>query len=273
MISDIHGNYDALARAADGADRLIILGDLLDYVDYHDPTAGIMGHMFGEENARHFARLRAAGDFPSLRQFNARLWSGVPDAAAVLSGLVEERYRTVLGRIGTDSLVILGNVDVASEWERVAGSVIPARDAEVVEIGGLRFGFVAGGARRAGVVPPALGSAAPAWRPYVRPADDYRASVQALGDVDVLCSHLPPDIPGLRYDVVPARVEMAGPGLLTHIDRHQPALSLFGHVHQPLAHRARRGRTECINVGHFQRTERALTLDLDGIVAATGADR
>jgi len=32
----------------------------------------------------------------------------------------------------------------------------------------------------------------------------------------------------------------------------QPELVLFGHVHNPLSQRARIGRTECVNVGHFR---------------------
>ena len=34
--------------------------------------------------------------------------------------------------------------------------------------------------------------------------------------------------------------------------RPSPRLVLFGHVHQPLVRRARIGRTECVNVGHFR---------------------
>jgi Icc-related predicted phosphoesterase len=43
--------------------------------------------------------------------------------------------------------------------------------------------------------------------------------------------------------------------LLEFIRDRRPALALFGHVHQPLARRMRVLRTECVNVGHFQRTE------------------
>ena len=32
----------------------------------------------------------------------------------------------------------------------------------------------------------------------------------------------------------------------------QPSHALFGHVHQPLHRRARIGRTECVNAGHFR---------------------
>lgn len=265
VVADVHGNYDALARTAELADRvgrLIVLGDLLDYVDYHNPAGGILGAIFGEDSARHFTRLRAAGAFVELHRFNTDLWSTVSDPAGVLSEIVQQRYRRVLDAVGPDTLLILGNVDVAAEWDRVAGDVLPCRDAEVVELDGVRFGFVAGGASRH---PRPVALNGHAWRPFLRPGDEYRAAVRALGEVDVLCTHIPPDIPALRYDVVPARLEMAGPGLLEHIDAHRPSLALFGHVHQPLAHRERRGFTECVNAGHFQRFEQALVLDLDSL--------
>ncbi len=100
------------------------------------------------------------------------------------------------------------------------------------------------------------------WQPLVRPAQEYAAAVAALGAVDVLCSHIPPDVGQLRYDVVPARLEMYGPGLLEAIRAHQPAYSVFGHVHQPLSRRMRIGTTECINVGHFQRFPQPYVIDL-----------
>ncbi len=267
VVADVHGNYEALARIAEQADRLIVLGDLLDYVDYHDPSAGILGEVFGTDAARHFARLRAGGHFAELRRFNLALWGTVADAAALLSSLVRERYRKVVSMVGPDTVVILGNVDVPAEWTAVAGNELPCRDAEVVEIGGLRFGFVGGGvSRRASPGPGAADSAGAegsAWRPFLRAPHDFRGAVGALGPVDVLCSHIPPDITALRYDAVPGRLEMAGPGLLDHIDTRHPAVAMFGHVHQPLAPRARRGMTECINVGHFQRAERAFVLETD----------
>lgn len=273
VVADVHGNYDALARAAERAarrrGRLVVLGDLLDYVDYHDPSAGILGQMFGEDAARRFARLRAAGAFGELHLFNAGLWAGVADPVGVLSDIVQQRYRHVLQAVGPDTLLTLGNVDVAQEWDRVAADVLPYRDGEVVDLDGVRLGFVAGGARRTTAARTMVADRW-AWRPFLRDANDYRAAVNALGDVDVVCSHIPPDIPALRYDVVPARLEMAGPGLLDHIDRYRPAMALFGHVHQPLAVRARRGATECINVGHFQRAERAFELDLDLVPRRVG---
>ena len=40
--------------------------------------------------------------------------------------------------------------------------------------------------------------------------------------------------------------------VLEHVRRTQPRAVIFGHVHQPLVRRARIGRTECVNVGHFR---------------------
>ena len=61
VVSDVHGNADALRRAGDGADALVVLGDLVDFVDYHDPAAGILGRVLGPEVSARFGRLRADG--------------------------------------------------------------------------------------------------------------------------------------------------------------------------------------------------------------------
>jgi Icc-related predicted phosphoesterase len=46
------------------------------------------------------------------------------------------------------------------------------------------------------------------------------------------------------------------------IRRARPRYAFFGHVHQPLAQRARVGRTECVNVGHFRATRVPFAVDL-----------
>lgn len=274
VVADVHGNIEALARVADTAEQLIILGDLLDYVDYHDPERGILGEIFGVDAVLRFTALRSAGAFGELRRYNAALWNSLADPEGVLAGRVRARYSQVLDAVPDSTLVTLGNVDVVAEWNRVAGDRLPYRDAEALDIDGVRFGFVAGGVRRGAASETIeLHGRAPEvdrrpWRPFIRDAAEYTRAVEALGPVDVLCSHIPPEMALLRYDVVPGRFEMAGPGLTDHIDRFRPLLALFGHVHQPLASRSRRGHTECVNVGHFQRTGRALVVDTEWIRAA-----
>jgi Icc-related predicted phosphoesterase len=92
------------------------------------------------------------------------------------------------------------------------------------------------------------------WVPHLLPEQEYGAAVAALSTVDVLCSHVPPAVPELAYDVVTRRPEAASPALLDVVRRDRPRAALFGHVHQPLAARTRVGRTECVNVGHFRAT-------------------
>jgi Icc-related predicted phosphoesterase len=260
FVSDVHGNIEALAPVADAVDQLVVLGDLLDYVDYHDPARGILGTIFGAEQVSRFTQLRLVGDFHGLRELNHRMWDGLADPVGTLNGVVAERYEAVLATVGDGVLLTLGNVDVAAVWNDVVGDRLPYLDAQVVELGGRRLGFVAGGSTRPGVT---VRPSPTAWQPLVKSAADYERDVASLGPVDVLCAHVPPNLPGLRYDVVPARLEMYGPGLLEAIDTHQPELAVFGHVHQPLVRRARRGRTECVNVGHFQRFPTAHLVDWD----------
>jgi Icc-related predicted phosphoesterase len=259
FVSDIHGNISGLADVARHAEQLVVLGDLLDYVDYHDPSAGILGRVFGADQVREFIDIRMAGDFPRLRELNRRLWAGVPDPIGTLTDVVSARYRQVLRAVGPDALLTLGNVDVAAVWNEVAGDQLPYLDAQTVEIAGRRMGFVAGGSSRPGAVfrrPDGV------WQPLIRSAEDFAAAVKSIGPVDVLCSHVPPGLAQLRYDVVPARLEMFGPGLLEAIDEHRPTLAVFGHVHQPITRRTRRGRTECVNVGHFQRFPQPFEFEL-----------
>ena len=260
FVSDVHGNVAGLRDAARRAEQLVVLGDLIDYVDYHDPAGGILGRIFGAEQVRPFIDLRLAGEFRQLRELNDALWASIPDPLGTLSDVVAALYRDVLDAVGPEALLTLGNVDVAELWTEVAGGQLPYLDGQVVEIAGRRLGFVAGGASsRPGAV---FGGPSPVWRPFMRSHADYRAAVAALGPVDILCSHVPPAIPLLRYDVVPGRLEMCGPGLVEAIDEFGPELSVHGHVHQPIARRLRRGRTECVNVGHFQRFPTPFEVDL-----------
>ncbi len=102
FVSDIHGNIGGLADVARRVEQLVVLGDLLDYVDYHDPSAGIIGRIFGADRVRPFIALRLAGDFPALRAYNHRLWEGVDDPLGTLTDVVATRYREVLDAVGPD---------------------------------------------------------------------------------------------------------------------------------------------------------------------------
>jgi Icc-related predicted phosphoesterase len=250
VVSDVHGHTEALARAGDGADALVVLGDLIDFVDYTDPTRGILGRVLGPEVSARFGQLRAAGRPGEMRAFIREVWSRFPDPAAVVDEAVREQYAALFAAMSAPTYAIPGNVDVAGLWPEFARPGVCLPDGQVVTIGGLRFGFVGGIPLPPGVAPFRGG----VWTPHVLAAQDYAAAVETLGAVDVLCSHAPPAVPELAYDVVSRRFEAPSAALFARICRDRPRAALFGHVHQPLAPRRRMGRTECVNVGHFRQT-------------------
>lgn len=251
VVSDVHGNSEALARAGDGADALLVLGDLLNFVDYDDYRSGILGQIFGGDAVAEFARIRTVGTPNRLVEYARSLWARLDDPGTVLHEAVREQYRALFGALSAPTFVTPGNVDLPGVWPEFTGDGIRMLDGSVAEIGGLRFGFVGGLPLPPGLSPRSTGP----WQPYARTSEEYAAATAALGQVDVLCSHVPPGVAELTYDVRSRRAEIGSVALLELIERVAPRAALFGHVHQPLAARVRIGRTECVNVGHFRRTE------------------
>ncbi|WP_308042285.1 metallophosphoesterase family protein [Streptomyces sp. 8L] len=250
MVSDVHGNAAGLAKAGDGADALICLGDLVMFLDYADHSRGIFPDLFGAENADRLVELRTARRFDEAREFGAGLWSGLATTpAAAIEEAVRRQYADLFGAMPDPTYATYGNVDMPTLWAEYAGPGTTVLDGERVEIGGRVFGFVGGGLRT------------PMRTPYEISDEEYAAKVEAVGEVDVLCSHIPPDVPDLTYDVVARRFERGSGALLDAIHRTKPRYALFGHVHQPLASRMRIGATECVNVGHFASTSRPWALE------------
>ncbi|MGH3493753.1 MAG: metallophosphoesterase family protein [Sciscionella sp.] len=250
VVSDVHGNVEALKRVGDGADAVLVLGDLLNFVDYHDHSGGILGAIFGPDKVAAFAALRSGKRNREAVEYVRALWDGLRDSADAVQSAIREQYRDLFGALSAPTYLTPGNVDAPEVWPEFAGAGITVLDDECATLGGLRFGF-AGGGLRAADIPPRSGGG---WQPYLRSEADLAAGLRALGRVDVLCTHVPPDIPELVYDVVATRAERGSVAARELIDAQAPMAALFGHVHQPLAQRLRRGHTECVNVGHFQRT-------------------
>ncbi len=241
MVSDVHGSAEALARAGDGADVLVCLGDLLLFLDYADSSAGIFAELFGADNAERLVALRTARQFDDARGFSRQLWSSLAgDPRQVLEAAVRAQYAELFAALPEPAFVTYGNVDLPALWPDYLKRGHTVLDGQVVEIGGRRWGFVGGGLQT------------PMRTPYEIDDATYAAKVAAVGAVDVLACHIPPDVPGLLYDVDARRFERGSAAVLDAIRDTSPQLVLFGHVHQPLRSRVRIGRTECVNVGHFR---------------------
>lgn len=255
IASDVHGSADALARAADGSDAFVCLGDLILFLDYEDPTRGILADLLGAEHARAYIALRTANRFEEARALGEAAWrrAGVDDRAqrwAVMEERVCQQYEDLFAAMPAPAFLTPGNVDVPSLWPRFLRPGHHLVDGAVVEVDGMRWGFVGGGL------------VSPMRTPHEIPEEEFAARVGELGPVDVLFTHIPPALPLLTYDTLARRFEVGSAALLDYVTEHQPRFHFFGHVHNPLASRCRVGRTECVNVGHFHGRERPFVVDL-----------
>lgn len=242
VVSDVHGSVEALSRAGDGADVLVCLGDLILFLDYADSSGGIFASLFGAESAERLVALRTAKRFDDARELSRGLWASLEDPKQVMEDALRGQYADLFGVLPEPAYLTYGNVDVPTMWPDFVKPGHTVLDGQVVDIGGRTWGFVGGGLRT------------PMRTPYEVDDEVYAEKVAAVGAVDVLACHIPPDVPGLLYDVQARRFERGSAAVLDAIRDTAPGLVLFGHVHQPLQARARLGRTECVNVGHFRAT-------------------
>ena len=97
-----------------------------------------------------------------------------------------------------------------------------------------------------------------AWE-YHAPLQDMRFVMERVLDAPAFWAQCMP-FAELDLDTVDA---VAASFATLRRDFPQVRVCFFGHVHQPLAARTRIGRTECINVGHFQGRGRPYVIDLE----------
>ena len=241
VVSDVHGSVDELAKAGDGADALVCLGDFVLFIDYDDAGGGIFGTLFGAEAAERLMSLRTAKQFDEAREWSRGLWASLgEDPRAVMEREIRSQYAALFAVLPDPAYLPYGNVDVPHLWPDYLKPGSTVLDGETTVIGGKTWGFVGGGLKT------------PMRTPYEIDDETYAEKVTALGAVDVLACHIPPDVPELLYDVTARRFERGSSAILDAIRDTSPELVLFGHVHNPLQARTRIGRTECVNVGHFR---------------------
>lgn len=251
LISDVHLQTTGLDRVDEGADLFICLGDLVLFLDYENPGLGIFAEIFGEHNARRYIRLRTQRKFDEARAFGRELWESIGgDPWQAISERVGEQYAQLFTAMPA-GLFTYGNVDLPALWSQYLREDQKVVDGATVTVEGVRFGFVGGGLRT------------PMRTPFEISDDEFQGKVQSLGPVDVLCSHIPPAVPDISYDVVARRMERGSVALRDYILEYQPRYAFHGHVHQPLESRVTIGRTQVINVGHFRSTQKPYVVDVE----------
>lgn len=242
VIADVHGDLEAVKREAASCDVLLLLGDLINVIDY-DSAGGILGDVYGSEAVRKWSVLRAQGKFDEARVVLRESAVGrEQEVRALFAAKIEEAHATFCQGVPSNTVVTYGNVDVPDLVRRYLPDNVRFVDGEVLEIGDQRFGFVGGGLPKAGI-------------PGEVPLVEYDRKVAALPPVDVLCAHVPPAIEDLTYDVVAQFNEPGSESLLRYVKEHEPRHVYFGHVHQPRVARTRVGSSILVNVGqHFRTT-------------------
>lgn len=247
IVSDVHAAFAELAAVAALGEPLLVLGDLLNFVDYRTGQ-GIAADVYGQEHALEFIRNRKNGDWEA----NRRLWRRT--LAGREEELAERTRREVLGQYraakealaGCEAYVTFGNVDWPGEMRAGLSGAARFVDGEVVEIEGYAVGFAGGG------VP------TPANARGEVPHEVMAEKLEALGAVDILCTHAAPSVVPLHRDVITGHRERSSQAVLDYLAAYRPRYHYFGDIHQPQAHTWRVGGTLCRNAGYFRATARAV---------------
>jgi Icc-related predicted phosphoesterase len=246
VVSDLHGAVDELTKAVPQPSTLLLLGDLINFLDYFSMT-GILTEVFSLEAVQEVARLRAEGDYEQARTvIRARSAGREEEIRMEIGERVRREYETVFAALPDPTYLILGNVDsppLAHKFALETPAVVEA-DRQIFTIEGERFGFVGG------ALPTPLHVAGEISE------EEMREKIDDLGEVDILCTHIPPAVPDLCFDTVAGKLERGSEDILRYIEEVQPRRAYFGHVHQPLISSLQIGRTRCINVGYFRATQR-----------------
>ncbi|MGA7273189.1 MAG: metallophosphoesterase [Acidimicrobiia bacterium] len=250
IVSDVHGEFDALSALVQTGEMILILGDLINLLDYRTGE-GIISEVLGEDFGRRVSERRAASDYGGMRdlwaeQVGARR-EQVREAMTSSVRHAYERCRQALtGGVG---YVTYGNVDRPGLLRENLPDGMTFVDGDMVQIEGLSFGFVGGG------ISTPVGAAGEVTD------EEMEAKLESLGPVDILCSHLAPAVEPLHRDVITGRLERFSRPIYQYLVRHQPLFHFFGDVHQPQASMWRVGRTRCRNAGYFRATHRPIRFE------------
>lgn len=247
LIADVHGAADKLRRLVAGLDQqLLVLGDLINFTDYRTYD-GILADLAGHDFVRKLVGLRMEGRFDEARElWNSSEHGRDPNLRVRFGELVDDAYSDIGAALdGAEAYVTYGNVDRVDLLTRHLPDGNRFVDHGRFEIEGALVGIVGGGVKSGLNVPGELEDA------------DMRARLEALGPVDVLCTHVAPAVPALQRDVI-GGMSKGSPAVLWYLQEFQPGHHYFGDVHQPQATEWKVGETLCRNVGYFRATGRGV---------------
>ncbi len=247
LISDVHGEYGALADQLEATDTAVLLGDYLNLIDFHT-LEGILSEVFSAEEVARALALLASGDRENAKRQIREVVVSSPEKQARMGELIHGAYSEFFSSIPCRCLMLYGNTDNPVLMRQYASDNVTVIECGTEELEGQVFGFISGTPHG----PWTIGL------PGEMEAERFEALVASLGPVDVLCTHYPPAVGDLTWDTEAGRDEAGSYALLGYVDTFKPAYHYFGHVHNPRLHALRRGETRLVNVGHFRSRKKAI---------------
>lgn len=243
LVADVHGAVDAFRRVAPGDSPLLVLGDLINFIDYRT-NEGIVSDIAGHEFVARVVALRSAGDYTSAGELWREHRKGrEEEIRRMYAQAIDAAYVEICAALGeVEAYVTYGNVDNPDVMRSRLPATATFVEADVIELDGLRIGIVGGGV-------PTINS------PGEVSNEVMAGRLASIGPVDILCTHVAPAVDPLAADVVGGR-QKGSPAVLSYILEHQPGHHYFGDIHQPQAVRWQIGSTTCYNVGYFRATGR-----------------
>lgn len=248
IISDVHGAVAALRRVVPGDEPLLILGDLINFIDYRS-NEGIVSEVAGHEFVDEVVRLRSVGDFVSAGElWRAHSKGREEEFRGLYTEAIAAAYAEICAPLdGVNAYVTYGNVDNPEIMKQHLPTSVSFIEADTVVLDGQTFGIVGGGV-------PTINSPGEI-------SDELMAQrLDSIGPVDVLCTHVAPAVWPLSADVIGGRAKGSA-AVLDYIKRFQPRSHYFGDIHQPQAVTWTIGETRCTNVGYFRATGRVFVHD------------
>jgi Icc-related predicted phosphoesterase len=241
VIADVHGDVATVASEASTCDVLLLLGDLINVIDYEN-AGGILADVYGSDAVRTWSALRADGKFDESRAVLREASAGrEQELRGLFFSRIDEETKEFCSELPSNVVITYGNVDVPDLIKKYLPEGVRFMDGDVLMLNGQRFGFIGGGLPKVGI-------------PGEVSLEAYGEKVAALGPVDVLCAHVPPAIDDLTFDVVAQYNEPGSAALLEYISEHRPSVVYFGHVHQPKVAEMQVGISRLVNVGSYYRS-------------------
>ena len=183
FISDIHHGLDSLSTLPKDKGPLVILGDLINWIDYRNGE-GIAKDVFGEENVNELIKLRKKHDFSKRKKMWEQLFSEDRELKQQkIQDSIYKQYEDVFKLLKNfEVFLIPGNVDSFEILEETKTKNVTNIDGKVLDYKNIKLGFAGGG------VPTPINARGEISE------EEFKTKLEKLGNVDIICTHAPPFI-------------------------------------------------------------------------------